>query len=192
MKHMADKNRVRGFIRKILAIIKIEVQRQMTYRVDFLFFRLANIVEVATMLVVWTIVFGKSSSMLGYNYNEMITYVTVGWLMRYLSSNYGLEYLVSRNIYDGTLSGFMIKPIDYIKYLVVFSLGRVSVAYLSGVATSVLGIIIMMKYVLPISSTVNLLIIIAMLFLGYFINLFVSILIGMLAFWTTFISGPRY
>lgn len=179
-------------IKKILAIIKIEVQKQMMYRADFLFFRLTNMVEVATMIIVWTIVFKNSDFVFGYNYNQMMTYVTVGWLMRYLTGSYGLENIVSRNIYDGSLSGMMTKPIDYIKYIIVFSLGRVSVAYLSGILTAALGITIMINHILPVSSILNLLIIIVMLFFGYFVNLFVSILIGMLAFWTTFISGPRY
>jgi len=148
--------------------------------------------EILVLIVVWTAVFKTNETVSGYTYKEMMTYVTVGWLMMFLTANYGLDYGVSRDIYEGKLSSFLLKPIDYIKYLMVFSLGRTSIAFLSGVMTSIILIIIMSDNLIMIKSAISFFIIAAMLALGYFINLFIAILIGMLSFWTTFINGPRY
>ncbi|MCK5416231.1 ABC-2 family transporter protein [Candidatus Parcubacteria bacterium] len=178
--------------KKILAIIKIEIQRQMTYRADFLFFRLANILEIVVLIIIWTVVFKTNEIIAGYTYKEMMTYITVGWLMLYLTANYGLEHVISRHIYEGTLSSFLVKPIDYIKYIIIYCSGRITVAFASGILTAIALIIIMIENIIMINSLLDLLIIFVMLVFGYFINIFISILIGMLAFWTTFINGPRY
>lgn len=179
-------------LKKLIAIIKVEMQRQLTYKSDFLFFRLSNVVEIVVLIVVWTVVFKTNDVVSGYTYKEMMTYVTIGWLMMFLTSNYGLEFGISRDIYDGKLSSFLLKPIDYIKFLIVYSIGRTSIAFFSGVATSVVIIVIMFDNLIILKSAMSFIIIVGMLIVGYFINLFISIMIGMLAFWTTFVNGPRY
>ncbi len=178
--------------KKSLAIIKAEMQRQLTYRVDFFFFRLANIFSILVLIVIWTLVFQDKEAVSGYTYDEMITYVTIGWLILFITSNYGLEHGVSRHIYEGTLSNFLLKPIDYIKYLIIYSIGRSSLAFTSGVLIALAAIFIMIDHIIIIDSWINFSIVVVMVILGYFINVFTSILIGMLAFWTTFINGPRY
>ncbi len=179
-------------LKKIFAIIKIEMQRQMTYRADLLFYRLANVIEVIVLIVIWSVIFQTNEVVSGYTYKEMMTYVTVGWLMLLLTANYGFDHKIARHIYEGTLSSFLVKPIDFIKYSIIASLGRASIAFLSSTIISLTLIAVMIDNVVIIDNVFNLLIIVTMLILGYFINLFISILIGMLAFWTTHIDGPRY
>lgn len=178
--------------RKIIAIIKIEVQRQMTSRVDAFFYRFSSIVVLVAQIIIWTIVFQENDVIAGYTYNEMMTYIVIGWLMVILTANFGLEYIISRDIQEGVLSNFLVKPIDYIKYIVVFSIGRNSIAFSAGISTTGVLILVMLDKIIIISSLMKLFIIAVMLIGGFFINLFVAILIGMIAFWTTDVSGSRY
>ena len=70
----------------------------------------------------------------------------------------------------------------------VLSVGRVSLALISGLIMQTLVIIIMRKALIA-PDLVNLVIIIPMLFFGYVIQLFIAILSGFIAFWTTEING---
>lgn len=182
----------KNIFKKAKAIVKIELQRQMMYRADFVFFRLTNIIEIVIMIIVWSVIYSNNDVVGGYTYKEMMTYVAIGWLMIFITTNYGLESGISRNIQDGTMTNYLLRPIDYIKYLLVYSVGRSSIAFSSGILTSLAIILLMYDKIIILSSLVDFVIILIMLFLGYFLNVLVSIIIGLLAFWLNFINGPRY
>src|SRR4030042_5535916 len=115
-------------MKKYLAAVKTEWQRQMTYRLEFISFRLGNVLEISIQLIIWTIVFRSQAIINGYNYNEMITYIVIGWLFLFLTGNYGFEGIVSIQIKDGTLSNFLTKPVSYLRYIIFLSIGRISLA----------------------------------------------------------------
>ncbi len=179
-------------VKKISAIISSEFQAQTTHRADFLFFRLANLLELLGLIVIWSIIYKTNDIVRGYTYPEMMTYVTIGWLMIFLTGNYGFEAKIANHIHEGTLTNYLLKPIDFIKYMIIFSFGRTSIALLSGFLLQIVVIVFMLDKIILIDNFINLFIIILMVFFGYFLNLFLSILIGMIAFWTTYISGVKY
>ncbi|HBO17037.1 MAG: hypothetical protein UR69_C0002G0310 [Candidatus Moranbacteria bacterium GW2011_GWE2_35_2-] len=177
---------------KIKSIIKIEIQRQLSFRVDILFYRFSNIIDIGVQIIIWTIIFQTNEVVSGYTYSEMMTYIIIGWMMIYLTANYGLEYNISRDIQEGRLSNFLIKPIDYIKYIIIYTFGRNIIALGSGIFFATILIYIMFDKIIITADPVKLIVIFIMLLGGFFINLFITILIGMIAFWTTAVSGSRY
>lgn len=179
-------------MKKYWTIIKTEWQRQLTYRADFVGYRLGNLVEVFSQILIWSMIFKSSEMVRGYAYPEMITYIIIGWLFWYLTANFGLENKISYHIKDGTLSSFIIKPVSYIKYIVVLSTGRISIALLSGILVQSILIIFFFEHILFPDKIFPVLIILGMLFLGYIIRLFTSILIGFIAFWSQEIVGMHY
>ena len=179
-------------MKKYLAIIKTEFQRQMTYRWDFVGFRVANLLEISAQLIIWTVIFKEQNIIQGYTYEEMMTYILVGWIFLFLTNSYGYEDNIARDIHEGRLSNFLLKPISYLKYSVALSFGRVSLALVSCVVLSGLLILFFQESILGPSNIINIFIIIIMVFLGYIIRLFLSIIVGFIAFWTVDISGPHY
>ncbi len=176
-------------MKKYWTIIKTEFQRQLTYRLDFFGFRFGNLIEIFSQLIVWRIIFNTTSQVGDYNLEEMTTYVIVGWLFLFLTASYGFEDNVAKDIKLGSLSNFMLKPISYLRYMSILSLGRVSIALATGIFLQAMVIFLFHNYILPPSSLFAVIIIIFMVVLGYLINLFISILIGFIAFWTLEING---
>lgn len=177
---------------KIKTIIEIEIQRQLSFRIDILFYRFSNVVDILAQIIIWTFVFQNNEIVSGYTYNEMLTYIIIGWLMVYITSNYGLENNISRDIHEGNLSNFLVKPIDYIKYIIIFTIGRNVIALTFGLATAGVLIFFMFDKIIIENNLLKLIIIAGMLVGGFFINLMISMLIGMAAFWTESVSGIRY
>jgi len=95
---------------------------------------------------------------------------------------------VARDIQLGRLSNFLLKPVSYLKYMAVLSLGRVSLALFSGVLLQVV-VIIAPHRILVKPDFINLLVIIPMIVVGYFVQLFLAVLTDFIAFWTTEING---
>lgn len=179
-------------MKKYLAVIKTEWQRQLTYRTNQFTFRIGNVFDILMQVVIWTAIFRNTSSIKGYSYQEMMTYIIIGWLLTFLMANFGFENIISGHIQKGELSNFISKPIDYVKYLIFLSLGRSS--FTLGVAFMMnLILIFVFRNNLVFSSNLWMwLILIAMVVTGYFIKLFLSILIGFISFWTVDNEGMFY
>jgi ABC-2 type transport system permease protein len=128
----------------------------------------------------------------GYTSNEMMSYVVFSWFFAFLTTNYAFEQNVAKDIQLGTLSNFLVKPMSYMRYMVAISLGRISIAF---IVVLMQGALVMymfnsiLRFSLDLKTACLLL---AMLVASYFINLFMAILIGMIAFWTTEIVGIQY
>lgn len=176
-------------MKKYIAIIKNSWLRQIAYRTDILGYRLANLFDVLFQMIVWYVIFQTSTTINGYTFPEMMTYVIIGWLFSFLTSNFNLETIVNRDIRDGTLNNFLTKPISYLKYMTVLSIGRASLALFSGVLVQLALIASFHSLITAPPSFAKMLLIVLIIIIGYFIRLFLSILIGLLSFWVTENAG---
>ncbi len=175
---------------KVKAIIKIEFQRQLTYRLNFFAYRLSTFVEIGIQLIIWTAVYkGAGSAIPGYTYEEMVTYVLVGWFFTYFTANYAFERNVSGQIMKGELSMFLLKPMHYLFYIFVFSVGRISIALGTALVMQTLFTTLFFSVLVLSFEPVRLLLIAGMLIAGYFIKLIFAITLGLLSFWITEIDG---
>ncbi|MFA6285256.1 MAG: ABC-2 family transporter protein [Parcubacteria group bacterium] len=179
-------------MKKYLAVIKIEWGRQMTYRVNQFTYRIGNIFEILVQIIIWTAIFQKAAIIKGYTYQEMMTYIIIGWLVSFLMANFGFESFISDHIQRGELSNFLSKPIDYVNYLIVLSIGRASFTLAVAFLANILIVLLFRNSFIFSKNIFVWLILLAMILMGYFIKLFLSILIGFISFWTTDNSGIFY
>lgn len=177
-------------MKKYWTIIKNEFQRQFAYRISIASFSLGNVLEIVAQIIIWTVIYQGVDEIRGYSQKEMMSYVVVGWFFLFVSSNYNFENYIARDIHQGTLSNLIIKPISYLKYIVVVSLGRIMVAlfFVLFVQSVLIFSFLHSHIVLPSDPRVWI-ILIFMLLGSYFIKLFISILIGTISFWTIEING---
>lgn len=176
-------------MKKYLILIANAWQRQLVYRSTVYAYRLGNVVEILFQFAIWTSVYKGTDLVFGYNYNEMITYIIIGWLINFITDNYGMADVVSRDIQNGTLSNYLLKPLSYFKYSVTMSLGRITIALLSGVAMQIFFIYVFRHQIVAPENILSVAVIVLIVIVGYFVRLFLSILFGMIAFWTTDVSG---
>ena len=179
-------------MKKYLAVIKTEWSRQMTYRVNQFTFRIGNVFEILVQILIWSAIFQNINIIKGYSHREMITYILIGWLLSMLMNNYGFENIISDHIEKGELSNFISKPINYIKYLITLSVGRCSFTLAVAFATNITLLFLFRHYFIVSKDTLTWIILILMVLAGYFINLFISILVGFTSFWTVDNHGIFY
>ncbi|MCK5062003.1 ABC-2 family transporter protein [Candidatus Parcubacteria bacterium] len=183
------RGRLAPALRKIIAIGKNEWQKVLTYRLSIICFRLGNLIEVAFNVIIWTVIFQGAETIRGYTYSEMLTYLIVGYIITFITTNYAFEHNISDFIHKGTLSNILLKPISFFEYVVASALGRFSVTLFSTSLIIVLLLVIFIPRMIAPANAITLLIMMPMVVMGYFIRLFLSIIIGMIAFWTIHIMG---
>ena len=106
-------------IKQAAVIIKSAWVRNLNYRVTIIAYRIGDMAEILVLILMWTAIYANGSGIIkGFTLNEMITYVLIGNLCTAAVRNF-LSGFVSRDISEGRLSMFLIKPIPYIKYVII-------------------------------------------------------------------------
>lgn len=177
---------------KYVAVLNSAWQRQFTFRANILAFRVGNLIELSFQLFIWLAVYSSTALVGGYSQKEMMTYLVLSWLFTFFTTTYGIEEHVGSHIRDGKLSEFLIKPMSYLRYMVALSIGRSSMASIFGVLIVVFFMAIFHgSLIFPTDIRVYFLVL-TIVIIGVFVRLFLAILVGMIAFWSTEMSGINY
>ncbi|MBQ9743112.1 MAG: ABC-2 family transporter protein [Ruminococcus sp.] len=157
-----------------------------TYRVNFLFFLLGEIMRCFVMFFVWKAVFDSSdsSTLYGFTYDNMVVYLFITFLCGYITYSDG-SYAVGKEILDGSIAMRMIKPVDFdmcflfqelggkiLQLLIVFAPITIGVETYRWIANGAFMMNVPMFFLFILS-----------LLLAYGINFFFNVIYGFLAFY---------
>lgn len=181
-----------NFPKKYLIVIKNEVQQQLTYRFNIFSYRIGNLFELMVQIIIWGAIFKNVEVVRGYTYEEMISYIIIGWVIAYLTGNYGLENVIENNIFEGKITEFLIKPLSYLRYIFFFSLGRTSIALFSAIVIQAVVVFLFHDFIILNLSAGSTLVLFGMLMATFLLKLFITIALGMVTFWTDRIVGIDY
>lgn len=171
-------------IKQVVVIIKTAWLRNLNYRFTIIMYRVGEITELLVLILMWTAIYtGGTGVIKGFTLNEMVTYVLVGNMCSLAVRNF-LPAYVSRDIVEGRLSMFLVRPISYIKYIFVNELGRSFLATFLSLLSQMIVVLFFLDKFLFNGSTIYLLLITAMIFLAFVIEMLIGFLIGTIAFWT--------
>jgi ABC-2 type transport system permease protein len=113
-------------VRKYFHVLNIGIQNQLVYRVNFLFRACFSLLPLIATISLWrTIYAGGQTDIGGYSRAQMISYYLVVTLVDMLTMVSEDDWQIAADIREGTISQFLVKPIDYLKYrLCLFFAGR--------------------------------------------------------------------
>ena len=172
-------------------VLKIGLQNNLTYRVNFLARALFGLIPLIAILQVWrTIYAGKPAGGMVSDYAlaQMISYYLLVAVVDSLSAVNEDDWQIAADIKDGNISQFLLKPIDYLSYRVcLFFAGRIG--YL-GIAAIPLGLFILSLheyFVLP-PSWGTFAVFLFSVALTALLQFFLSYTMALLAFWVLEVS----
>jgi len=115
-------------VRKYLHVFNIGIQNTLVYRVNFLFRAAFGLVPLMAILFVWERIYegkGEAGEVAGYALSQMISYYLVVTLVDMFTAVTEDDWQIAGEIRDGTISQFLLKPIDYLAYrFTLFFAGR--------------------------------------------------------------------
>ncbi len=176
-------------LKQAAVIISSAWQRSLNYRFTVLTYRIGETAEVLVLIMMWSAIYSSGSGIIsGFTLNEMITYVLAGNLFSVAVRSFLPSY-VSLMINEGRLSMFLVKPISFIKFVIINEFGRAFLATSISVVSQVLVIIFFLDKFIVNLEPLYVLLILAMLILAFFIELMIGFMVGCIAFWTEEIDG---
>ncbi len=101
---------------KYLQVFKISFQQEFVYRVNFVMWRVRNVLQIFLVFFLWDTVFAQTDRVVfGYDRSRILTYVFGLLIVRaFVLSALAAE--VAGEVSRGELSNYLLKPVNYFKY----------------------------------------------------------------------------
>ena len=168
----------------------------MAYRFNIITWAIVTVAEVACLIFLWLAVYqssegGIDSSINGFTYKEMIVYVVLTTIFGFVTFNDDTVWFINRDIRQGTIGNFLIKPISYRGKFIASNIGAflmMSLVFGIPLYATGLGVLIGIGY-LPVASIwdfiAHFLLFLVASVLACLLNGAISYIFGILCFYTT-------
>lgn len=175
---------------KYFTLYKISLGNLFTYRFNFFLGRLRNIIVMVILYILWTEL-TKTGTFFSYSREDLITYVLGIHILRSLIIGPQARKL-AEEINDGSLSSYLIKPINYLRFVYTKELAeRLTLFMLSCFEAVVFILLVQPQIRIPHEATTLFLFVVSV-FLSHFLYIFLSFLMSSVAFWSREALGPRF
>ena len=178
-------------MKKYWHVINIGIQNNLTYRMNFLFRTVFGFIPLLATIYLWrTIYRGQASGaeVATYTLAQMTSYYVVVTIVDVLSAVNEDDWQIAADIKDGNISGFLVKPIDYLSYrLCLFLSSRMIYMVVSAVPLTIFIFCLKEYFVLP-QDAATLACFLVSVALTAFLQFFISYTMAMLAFWVLEVS----
>lgn len=103
-------------MRKYFAIFSISFQQEFAYRLNFVMWRVRNVLQIFLVFFLWDTVFSDPNKVIfGYDRSKILTYVFAVLVLKSIILASRAQDIAGE-ISRGDLSNYLLKPINYIKY----------------------------------------------------------------------------
>lgn len=103
-------------MKKYFSIFKISFQQEFAYRLNFIMWRVRNVMQIILVFFLWSSVFADPSrEVFGYNREKILTYVFGILILRAIVLSARVVDMAGE-IANGDIINYLLKPINYFKY----------------------------------------------------------------------------
>jgi len=178
-------------VRKYLHVINIGLQNTLVYRVNFFLRASLGLIPLMATIYVWQAIYaGKApgADVAGYSLGGMISYYLLVTIIDALTGVTEDDWQIAGDIREGTISQFLLKPIDYLAYrLCLFGSGRLVYTVVAFLPVTAF-LVYQGKYLVAPASPGMFGLFVVSLVLTALLQFFMSFTMAMLAFWVLEIS----
>ncbi len=180
-------------------ILRICIEERLIYRGDFMLGTLMRFLPIVTQIFLWTAVFsavqgrgasgGGTTTIAGYEKDELIAYFLLTMVARAFSSMPGLASGIARSIRDGSIKKYLTQPVDMIGFLFLSRVAHKLVYYTVATLPFALVFYLCRDFFPPIPGWQTWLAFLASLVMGFVFGFFLEASIGMIGFWFLEVSS---
>lgn len=170
-------------MQKYFSIFKISLVQEFIYKLNFIIWRLRNIIQVLVFFFLWNSVFENSSTdYFGYTKEKIISYFFLLIFIRaFVMSSKSSD--ASGHISSGDLSNYLLKPFGYFKYLLVRDISTKSLNLLFSIAEIFLLFLILRPTIFIQTNIIHITLFIVSILIAAFIFFNIVMIASSVPFW---------
>lgn len=166
-------------------------EETLTYRFNFLMWRVRNVVLILSLYFLWFSVIPENSRVFGYDQSSILTYVLgTSLISAIVTSN--RSYAIGDEINQGNLSNYLIKPMNYFLYWFSRDIGDKLMNLFFSIGEIVLIYLIFHPPLVMQTNPVIILLFIFSVILAVILYFLMNLLLGFVGFWSADVWAPRF
>lgn len=169
---------------KYWTIFQISFQQEFAYRLNFVMWRVRNVLQMFLIFFIWSTVFSDpSTNLFGYDRAKILTYVFGILIVKAIVlSARGVD--VAHEIAMGDLTNYLLKPVNYFRYWLTRDLSSKSLNFVFAVFEFLVLFLILKPEFFFQTNLVNLLFFAISLLVGILLYFTIIFITSSVAFWT--------
>ncbi|HCR35466.1 TPA: hypothetical protein DIU22_00265 [Candidatus Woesebacteria bacterium] len=173
---------------KYLKILEISLQQEFTYKLNFIMWRIRNIMQVLVFFFLWSSVFQNSNvNYFGYSKEKIIAYAFLLIFVRaIIMSSRSVD--VAGIISNGELSNLLLKPINFFKYWITRDISSKFLNIIFSFVEITVLFLILKPEIFVQTNFVNIVLFVASLLIASLIFFSIAMLTSFVPFWIPEIS----
>lgn len=178
-------------MRKYFQIVKNTWDETVSYRLNFVMWRVRVVLQIITLYFLWLSILPKDTSFLGYSQPLMLTYILGTSLLSafVLSSR---SHSVGDEINQGNLSNFLIKPLNYFLYHFARDIADKSMNIIFSLVELTILLLLLRPPIFIQTEPIYLLLFFTSAVLALLLYFFFNFLLGLIGFWSPEVWAPRF
>ena len=167
-------------------VFQMGMEKSLEYRTDFFLTLFSAAFPIIMQSFLWKYLYGTpdTAAMTGYSYSQIMVYTLLAAIISKLVGT-GFEYEVNKDIKEGGLNKYLVRPVRYEKYQFFSFLGQKAPQFLLSLAVAA-GMIGFSVFVLGLRLTLpRILVFCISLLLALVLNFFIFYCVALLSFWLT-------
>lgn len=178
-------------MKKYLQIAKNTWTEMLMYRLSFIIWRMRNVLQILTVYFLWLVILPSGKSFGGYTQSMMLTYVLGTALMNSIVLT-TKSFSIGEEINDGTIANFLLRPMNYFAYWFARDLGDKSMNLLFSIGEISILLLLLRPPLFIQTNPLYLVLSCSAIVFALLIYFFISILLGLIGFWSSETWGPRF
>jgi ABC-2 type transport system permease protein len=180
--------------RKYWTILMTRAQEDMSYRANYIFGALFRFLPLVTTIFLWYAIYqarqagGSPASIAGMSFEDMVAYYALMYIARGFSSMPSASRDISVDIKDGLLNRYLVRPMSYLWYQVMYRMAHKLVFWYVALFTFPPIFFLMRHFFSHSPSLGEWGAFVISLFIAFWIGMLFCFLVGTLAFWFQEIS----
>ncbi len=176
---------------KYLEVFNISWQQNLIYRLNFVLWRVRNVLQLLLIYFIWWTVFQSQNQLFGYTTSSIISYVLVAALIRAVVLSTRVVDMIN-SINEGSIVNFLVKPLGFIKYYIARDIAD-KLFNISFYVIEVTLLLLILKPPLIIQTNLLTLLLFLLAICGGLIIFFcLNFIISLTAFWIENSWGPVF
>lgn len=176
---------------KLWVVAKNTWNEYMEYRLNFVMWRLRNVLRLIVVYFLWWAVFSVRNEVFGYDQTKLLTYILASSIIAGIVFSTKTQDIGSE-INQGDLSNLLLKPMGVFNYWIARDIGDKLLNIVFSVIEIFLLILILKPPLFFQRDLTILFFLVISLLLSAMLYFFISLLISFLGFWTPDVWGPRF
>lgn len=171
--------------------MKATWEEYMTYRLNFVLWRVRMVMQLLVTYFLWWAIFSGRSQFFGYSQSMILTYVMLSSIVRTIVLG-TTTMEIGDLINQGNLSNYLVRPIKFMRYY----MARDAADKLLNIAFAIVEVLLLLLILRPPlfvqTNIIPLLLAGCAILLGTVLYFGFSMLLGFLGFWTPDVWAPRF